>query len=63
MEADPIPKIFRPFSNVLHYQFIDIQTSGAVQSNNISRSVVSQMRDIPIPSYQMERMERVLDAC
>ena len=55
MEADLVPKIFRPFSNVLQHQFIDIQTSGAEQSNNISCSVVPQMRDfpIPIPFYQM----------
>ena len=49
MEADLIPKIFRPFSNVLQHQFIDIPTSGAEQSNNISCSVVPQMRDFPIP--------------
>lgn len=55
MEAkvDHIPKIFRPFSNVLQYQFIDIMTSGAVQSNNISCSVVPPMRNFPTAFYQM----------
>ena len=48
MEADPIPKIFRPFSNVLQDQSIDIQTSGAEQSNNISCSVVPRTVDFPI---------------
>jgi len=49
MNADHIPKIFRPFSDVLPDQFRDIQTSGAEQSNNISRSVVPRMMDLPIP--------------
>jgi len=50
MEADlVIPKIFRPFSNVLQHQFIDIRTSGAEQSNNISCSVVPRIMDFPIP--------------
>ena len=53
MKAELIPKIFRPFSNVLQYQFIDILTSGAEQSNNISCSVVPQMRDVPTPFCQM----------
>ncbi len=51
MEADLIPKIFRPFSNVLQHQFIDIPTSGAEQSNNISCSVVPRIRDSPIPIH------------
>lgn len=49
MEPDPIvSKIFCSFPNILQYQFIDIQTSGAGQSNNISCSVVSKTRDIRI---------------
>src|ERR1022692_322293 len=53
MEADPIPKIFRPFSKVLHHQFIDIPTPGTEQSNNISCSVVPQMSDSPVPASQI----------
>jgi adenylylsulfate kinase len=53
MDADRIPNIFGPFSNVLQYQLIDIGTSGAEQSNNISCSVVPQMRDFPTPVFQM----------
>jgi hypothetical protein len=49
MEADLIPEIFRPFSNVVPHQFIDIPTSGAEQSNNISCSVVPRFSDFPIP--------------
>jgi len=44
-----IPKIFRPFSNVLQHQFIDIRASGAEQSYNISCSVVPRIMDFPIP--------------
>src|SRR5580658_1089654 len=44
MQADRIPKIFGPFSDVLLDQFIDIPASSAEQSNDISRSVGSQAR-------------------
>src|ERR1017187_640433 len=44
MQADLIPKISRSFSNVLQYQCIDIQTSRAEQSNNISGSVLHRVR-------------------
>jgi len=52
MEADPIPKVFRSFSNVLLYQFFDIQKSGVAQSNNINCSVVPPMGDVRSP-YQI----------
>jgi len=59
MQADVIPKIFHSFSNVLDDQFIDIHTSGAEQSNNISCSVVPPMRDVPTWQYPLSEM--VLD--
>src|SRR5271169_4349016 len=46
MQPDPLlKKIFCPFPNVASYQFIDVQTSGAGQSNNIGCSVVPLMRE------------------
>ena len=53
MEADAIPKIFRPFSNVLQHQINDITTSGSEQPHNIGCSIVPQMRDSPTSFYQM----------
>jgi len=53
MQADVIPKILRPCSNVLTYQVTDIRTSRTEQSNNISCSVVSQMRDVQATIYQV----------
>jgi hypothetical protein len=51
MDPDLILKIFRPFSNVLPHQFIDVQTSAAEQPNNISCSVVPRAVDFPIPIH------------
>ena len=49
MDAEALPEIFRPFSNVLEHQFIEIHTSGAKQPNNVSCSVVPRTMDFPIP--------------
>jgi hypothetical protein len=62
MKADIISKIFRPFSDVLLYQTIDIHTSVAEQSQNISGSVVPQMRDVPPPIDQLALDPRELFA-
>src|SRR5271155_2582324 len=58
VETDLISKISRPFSNVLQYQSIDIPSSGAEQSNNISCSVVPLTRDDPTPIDQLAVDER-----
>ncbi len=51
-EVEPrLPEIFRPVSNVLLHQSIDIMTSGAEQSNNISGSVLPRFMDFPIPIH------------
>src|SRR5580704_16659817 len=47
MEADRIPEIIGPSTNVVQHQVIDVPTSRAEQSNNISCPVVPHMRDSP----------------
>ena len=51
MDADTTPKIFRPRSNVLQHQFIDVGTSAAEQPKDISCSVVPRTMDFPIPIH------------
>lgn len=49
MEADCIPKISAPLSQVLQQEGINIPTSRAEHSNDISCSVFARLMDFPIP--------------
>lgn len=53
MEADRIPKITRPLSDVLPHYFIDIPTSAAEQSDDVGSPVIPRTRDSPTPIQQM----------
>ena len=49
MKADLVPKILRPFPNVVYQQLIYIRAASAEKSNNIKCSVVTGMRDFRKP--------------
>jgi len=49
MEANRVPKIFGPFSDVFEDKGIDIQPSGPEQPNNIGGPIIPEVGNSPIP--------------
>ena len=54
MNADLIPEIVGPFSNVVHQLLVDVPTPSAEEAHNVGGSVVSGSRDSPAPAEQSE---------
>jgi hypothetical protein len=49
MEANRVPKIFGPFSDVFEDKSIDVQPSGAEQSDKIGGPIIPEVGNSPIP--------------